>query len=336
MSATPGHRAGMPGGGPSVPAPDVVVLGEVLVELSSLEPLAEGATLRLAFSGDALNAAAAAAAAGARTVLVARVPDDELGDALIERVAALGIATDGIVRASGQHGIYLTHADPDGAREFVYARRGSAGSGLDVADLDDELLSSAGVVLASGVACAISRTAAQAVRHAAGVARRFVYDPNLRPRLTSPEQAASVLRELAPLSDVITPSWPGETQALLGLGPDTPPVEVARRTAELGAAAVVLTCGPQGAIVAADGQIHEVPGVPAPAVVDQTGAGDCLAGTLSARLALGDPLVEAVRLGVAAAALSVQGRGGTGHVPTLAETRNALAGLRPAEEMSPR
>jgi len=63
--------------------------------------------------------------------------------------------------------------------------------------------------------------------------------------------------------------------------------------------------------------------VEAARVIDQTGAGDCLTGTVAARIALGDTLLEAVRLGVAAASLSVQGQGGTGHVPSLEHTRAA-------------
>lgn len=328
-------------------APDVLVLGEVLVELSSLEPLGDGVPLRLGFSGDALNVAAAAAAGGAHTCLLARVPGDELGDALVARVAELGVDTTALVRGGGQHGVYFTHADPDGERHFVYVRQGSAGSQLEVADLDDGLLSRAGVVVASGVACAISTSAAQAVRHAAERARRFVYDPNFRPRLTSASAAADVLRRLAPYCDVVTPSWPGEARQLLDLGDDASEVDAIRAVTGMGARGVVLTCGPRGAVVATAGQeappgtgaqsaasagsVVEVPGVRAADVVDQTGAGDCLTGTLAARLALGDDLVEAVRLGVAAASLSVQGRGGTGHVPTLEQTRATAAAVAPRE-----
>jgi 2-dehydro-3-deoxygluconokinase len=322
-----------PGSGYAGPAPDVVVLGEVLVELSSLEPLGSGATLRMGFSGDALNAAAASAAAGAHTVLLAKVPDDELGDALVERVRELGVDTSALVRAPGQHGLYLTHADPDGARQFTYVRAGSAGSLLSVDDLDEDLVRSAGVVVGSGVACAVSPTLAETVRRAATLARRFVYDPNFRPRLTSAEQAAAALRELAPLAEVVTPSWPDEVHQLLGLDAGTTAEEALDRVASLGSRAVVMTCGPVGALVAEAGAVTAVPGVPAPVVVDQTGAGDCLTGTLAARLALGDPLLDAVALATAAAALSVGGQGGTGHVPTLTETRAALAATRPVEEM---
>jgi 2-dehydro-3-deoxygluconokinase len=310
----------------------VVVLGEILVELSSTRPLGDGAELRLGFSGDALNTAAASAAAGARTALVARVPDDELGDQLLARVAALGIDTSRVVRAPGQHGMYLTHADPDGERQFVYVRRGSVGSTLAPEDLDDELLGGAQVVVASGVACAVSDSAAAAVLHAATRARRFVYDPNFRPRLTGADRAGEVLRRLAPLCEVVTPSWPGEVEQLLQLAPGTPPEVALAAVCELGSVGVVLTRGPRGALVAAAGRVTAVPGVPASEVVDQTGAGDCLTGTLAARLALGDGLVEAVRLGTAAASLSVRGRGGTGHVPTLEETRAALAAAGRREE----
>lgn len=322
---------------PDVRGVDVVVLGEVLVEISSTEPLRDGASTRLAFSGDALNAAAAAAAAGAGTVLMAKVPADDLGDALVSRVAELGIDTRWIVRGQGQHGVYLSHADPEGGREFTYVRQGSLGSQLGPADLDDAVLRSAGMVVASGIACAVSPSAADAVRHAARTARRFLYDPNFRPRLTDAASAAAMLRELAPYAEVITPSWPAETQQLLGLGAvpvaddaaaDEPAaVEAALAAlAALGARSVVMTCGPAGAHVWESGAGHRhVPPTAAPSVVDQTGAGDCFAGTLAARIALGDALPVAVRMAAAAAALSVQGQGGTGHVPTLAETRAALA-----------
>ena len=315
-------------------APEVVVLGEVLVELSSREPLRDGATLRLGFSGDCLNVAAASAAAGAHTALVARVPDDDLGDELLERVVALGVDPTWVVRTPGQHGLYLTHADPEGERQFTYVRQGSAGSALARDDLDDTLLSAAGVLVASGIACAISESAADAVLHAARLARRFVYDPNFRPRLTTASRAADTLRRLAPLAEVITPSWPGETGQLLRLDPGTTADDAVAALTSLGAGSVVMTCGPRGALVATDGRVEEVPGFPAPAVVDQTGAGDCLTGTLAGRLALGDSLADAVRLATTAAALSVQGQGGTGHIPTLTETQTARAGLRPAEEMS--
>jgi 2-dehydro-3-deoxygluconokinase len=152
----------------------------------------------------------------------------------------------------------------------------------------------------------------------------LVYDPNFRPRLTTAEDAAGVLRAVAPRARVVTPAAPGESAALL----DTDdPEQAARILLGLGAQAAVVTRGAEGALVADAGGLRKVPAVPAPRLVDQTGAGDSLAGTLTARLVLGDSLDEAVRLGTAAASLVLGGRGGTGYVPSLAELRAHLGVL---------
>ncbi|PXY22569.1 PfkB family carbohydrate kinase [Prauserella muralis] len=304
---------------------DVLVLGEPLVELSAAEPLRNDTLVRLRFSGDALNAAAAAAAAGARTALLARVPDDELGDGLVARIAELGIDTGALVRVPGQHGVYLTHIDPEGKRQFAYARSGSAGSQLCPGDVTEELVAGSAVVLASGIAAAVSPTAHAAVLRAAALARRFVYDPNFRPRLTDAASAARTLRELAPRAELVTPSWPEEARRLLGLAERASPRDAVAAVRALGAPAVALTRGAQGVLIDTGAGVAELPAVPAREVVDQTGAGDVFTGTVAARLALGDGLLDAARLGTAAAALSVRGQGGTGYVPTLAETRSMLA-----------
>jgi len=297
-----------------------VVLGEVLVELSSDEPMAAGRSVRLGFSGDALNAAAAAAAAGAHAQLIARVPDDELGDALTDHVASLGVDCSGLVRVSGQHGVYFSHSDPLGERQFVYVRKGSAGSGLSPGDLQQDLLRSA-VVLGSGIGCAISASAAAAVRRAAELAGTFVYDPNYRPRLTTSADAADALRAVAGRAALVTPSWPGEARALLGLETSSTPADALARLRALGATGVALTCGERGVVLAHRDDVVDVAAPAAPRVVDQTGAGDSFAGTVAGRLACGDDLLTATGLGAAAASLSVRGQGGTGFVPTLAQTR---------------
>ncbi|WP_299037626.1 PfkB family carbohydrate kinase [uncultured Pseudokineococcus sp.] len=306
---------------------DVVVLGEVLLEVSTDAPLGDGVPARLGISGDALNAAAAAAAAGARTGLVSVVADDEAGRAVRARVAELGVSTDLLVTGEGQQGLYLTHADPDGEREFTYVRRGSVGSTLGPEHLDAGVLAAAGAVLAGGITCAISASARAAVMAAAEAASRFVYDPNHRPRLRSSEEALADLLALAPRCALVTPSYPAETRLL---GASTPQ-EAARDLRGRGARGVAVTCGARGVHVEADGLPDGgtwVDAVPAPHVVDQTGAGDSFVGTTAAHLALGADLPDAVLQGVAAASLVVGGRGGTGLVPSAEQVRAHLAARR--------
>ena len=301
---------------------DVVVLGEVLLEVSTDQPVRDGVPARIGLSGDALNVAACAAGAGARVGLVSVLTDDELGRAIADRVQELGISTELLRFRAGQQGVYLTHIDPHGEREFFYARQGSVGSTLSPEDLDRQVLADAGAVLASGITCAVSETARAAVHTAARAARRFVFDPNYRPRLTSRERAAAALAELAPLSYLVTPSFPGETSALLGC---ETAAEAARSLRAAGAANVAVTCGARGIqLESEDGQAW-VDALPAVEVVDQTGAGDAFVGTTATRLVRGDPLAVAARYGAAAASIVVGGRGGTGAVPTPEKIEARLA-----------
>ncbi|MDQ0212587.1 2-dehydro-3-deoxygluconokinase [Arthrobacter bambusae] len=311
---------------------DVVVMGEILLELATDVPVGHGVPAQLGISGDALNVAASAAAAGARVGLLAVLGDDDLGQAIAARIVELGVSTELLKFRPGQQGMYLVHCDPEGQREFSYARRGSVGSTLCPDDVDPAVFSAAGAVVAGGIACAISSTSRAAVAKAAELSPRFVFDPNFRPRLTSVEEATAVLSELAPRAFLVTPSFPGETSALLGCESAEDAVDKLRR---LGALHVAVTCGADGIQVGSAADSLWVDAIPAPVVVDQTGAGDAFVGTMTARIVLGDELTTAARYGAAAASLVVGGKGGTGFVPTFVQTQahsivdnHGLDGLR--------
>ncbi|MFF5446190.1 PfkB family carbohydrate kinase [Streptomyces sp. NPDC012888] len=311
---------------------DVLVLGEVLVEIHAdraLHEAADGTAARISYSGDALNAAAAAAAAGARTALLAVVGEDELSVPLLERAAALGVDVSHVRRSPRPNGAYLLSADGEGGREFVYWRTGSAGSTLGPEHVEGwrPLLGSGAALITSGITgalgpgCREAVVAAAEVVHAAG--GHLSYDPNYRARLTTPGEARALLARVAPLTGLLKTSCPADARALVGTGD---PRAAAERYRGLGARAVAVTAG-AGRLLLHDGDRAGYLPVPAnPRPVDATGAGDCFTGTVTARLALGDPLGVAAAYGVAAASLSVSGRGGTGRVPGFAETEALAAG----------
>lgn len=310
---------------------DVVVLGEVLVEFGAEAPLGRGRPVTLSFSGDALNAAAAAAAAGARTALLTAVGDDEMGEALLADTAKLGVDISLVRRDARSNGAYMLTSDIDGHKEFIYWRTGSAASTLSPADVHSarEVLSTVGCLVTSGITGALSATSRDAVLAAARLVREsggaVIYDPNFRRRLTTEAAARSVLADVAPLATLLTPSCPGDTAPLLGT---EDPYEAARRCQSLGAAWVAITAGAKSVVVRHDGRERELSVPPNPDPVDATGAGDVLVGTTAARLALGDDQDRALEAGVAAASLSVSGKGGTGYLPRLEQTLALVPAVR--------
>jgi ribokinase len=130
--------------------------------------------------------------------------------------------------------------------------------------------------------------------------------------ILNPAPIAFDYRDLWPLVDIAILNGI-EAQTLTG------EVDIGAATAALrsrGAGKVVLTLGPEGALV------HEASGppqhLPAPAVtaVDTTGAGDVLAGVVAAAIDRKVPLVPAVRWAVAAASRKVTRRGTSSGFPT--------------------
>ncbi|MFD3548301.1 PfkB family carbohydrate kinase [Streptomyces sp. NPDC058655] len=250
---------------------------------------------------------------------------------LLRRAADLGVDVSHVRRAPRPNGAYLLCADTDGDREFVYWRTDSAGSTLSPAHVDSwrTLLTGSKALITSGITGALSPGSRDAVLAAArtvhGAGGHLSYDPNYRSRLTGRAEARELLARIAPLTGLLKASCPADALALLDTAD---PRTAAARCRALGTRAVAVTAG-AGRLLLDHGtgaEYHPVPVNPAP--VDATGAGDCFTGTVTARIALGDRIEDAVAYGTAAASLSVSGRGGTGHVPAFAATAALAAAHR--------
>ncbi|HQY34361.1 carbohydrate kinase [Actinotalea sp.] len=105
----------------------------------------------------------------------------------------------------------------------------------------------------------------------------ITYDPNMRPSLMpAPDVTRPMVEALVALSDVVKVS----DEDLAWLEPGSDPVDVARRWATTGPAAVVVTRGGEGAVaVTAAGSTVEIV-APRVTVADTVGAGDSFMGGL--------------------------------------------------------
>ncbi len=291
---------------------DVLGLGEPMVEFSQI-PGEPGRYLH-GFGGDTMNAVIAAARQGARTGYVTRLGADEFGQQLLdlwrrEAVDATGVAID----AEAPTAVYFITHSPSG-HVFTYRRAGSAASRLTPEGLPLDVIASARFLHVSGISQAISASACDAVFAAIDHGRsngvRISYDSNLRLKLWPLARARAIVLATIPLVDCFLPSL-DDVQSLSGL---SAPDAIFDWALSHGARSVALKLGPAGVLVGDASFREHIPACRVD-VVDASGAGDCFAGALLARLAAGDPLTQAARYANAAAALNCTGYGAVAPLP---------------------
>lgn len=148
--------------------------------------------------------------------------------------------------------------------------------------------------------------------------------------ILNPAPAAALPDELLRCVDILVPNE--HEVASLAQGENSGMVHeaAARRFFDLGGEALIVTLGALGAKVIQPSHEEIVSGVKVRAV-DTVGAGDCFCGALAASLAAGEALLEAVRFGNSAAALSVQKRGAIPSFPL----REAVLSAFPRPQRGP-
>ena len=291
---------------------DIVAMGEAMVEFNQTTPK-EPRYLQ-GFGGDTSNAIIAAARAGARTAYLSAVGDDSFGRMLLglwqcECVDTAAITLD----SAAPTGIYFVTHGPQG-HEFSYRRAGSAAAQMVLRPAQRKALSTTRMLHLSGISLAISPLARmqclEAVRIAKAAGAQICFDSNLRLKLWPLEAARTAMQEVIAQTDIFLPSLDDVT-ALSGL---QAPQQIVQWSHALGAKTVLLKLGAGGVLVSHDGMHTHIPALRVH-TVDATGAGDCFAGNLLARMCLGDSVLQAARYANAAAALSVQGFGAVAPLP---------------------
>jgi ribokinase len=246
--------------------------------------------------GKGLNQAVAAARF-ADTAIVGAVGDDEAGRALREFARSRGVDTNALLSSQTSTGRALITLTPDGENSIIVAAQANMtlAAGEVVAALTQ--LSPAVVLIQFEIPVPV----VDAVSEWASAANtRFVVNPSpIRP------VAETVLATADPL--LVNA---GEAREILNTltqppradaGDDVSSADLARALSAH-CRSVVVTAGPDGAVVGVDGETTIVPAPRVDDVRDSSGAGDAFAGTLCAHLAGGATLHDATRAAVDEAA----------------------------------
>lgn len=338
-----------------------VVVGEALVDLIE-SPAGDETVFRPLVGGAPLNVAAGLARLGASAELVTSISNDAFGQRIWELLTRLGVGTRACRRVAVPTTLAVTSLR-DAVPEFAFYSAAPASTALAPAptapahpdaagqatpadpdaapaqhgmpsfaqlapdDLDPDLARNASMLYCGSIALMYPGSLAVARAAWATPGPRKVLDPNVRPRLLAdPGGLRRTIEEFASGADLVKLSEPDAT-ALFGLGPH----DAARHLRRLGARAVVVTLGPDGAYGDTEAGPMTV-GAPAVTAVDTTGAGDaCVAALMYGLLTQGWPADAAawqalIGFATTAASLACTVPGGATAMPTLAAIHARLGG----------
>ena len=302
--------------------PDIISIGECMIELFSEQPIETADTFQRSFAGDSLNILVAASRLGTSTGYVTRVGTDPFSSYLLDSWRTEGIDTSHVKMVEGFNAVHFVAQLPGGDREFVYYRKGSAPSTMEPDDLDPEYIGAAKILHVSGIAQAISQSAkattfrAVQIAHERGV--EVSYDPNYRHQLWSPEDAREAMEQTLPYVTYFMPSAPADTDALFGT---SVPEEVIGEARSRGVRITAVKLGESGVVVGTPDSMVECPAYTPGRVVDTTGAGDAFNGAFLHGMLTGMNVRDAATLGTVTAGLKVRGRGALTAMPKSDEVK---------------
>ena len=297
------------------------VVGEALVDLVGQPP-----QFTAHAGGSPYNVAITLARLGEQVSMVARTGRDVFGELLEGKARDSGVAFDRWQVVDEPTALAVASLDEHGSASYDFYLDGTAGLGWDDSLVD--LVPSGGVLHLGSIASwrAPSAGVLQALQRRAYDAGALVsYDPNVRPMLIAdPKLARASVERCVGAAHLVKAS----DEDIAYLYPDVAPAEVAARWCGLGARAVVVTLGSEGAVAFGEGgELARQPGVPI-TVVDTVGAGDSFTGGLLAAVGAATPaevpgrVVAALASAVAVSAMTCERAGAD--PPTRAEVDERL------------
>jgi len=262
----------------------------------------------LAVHGGGLTGTAIVAAArlGARTRMLGRLGDDDIGDQVVAGLQADGVDASGLIRVPGGRSLVsVVIVDQDTAERTIYCRS-DVGTDCSPDLIDLGALKGADALVLDAHWADGARAVA---RRAGELGVPIVCDINPKPENV----------DIISLCD-----YPivNRASALKFAGTDDH-FEALERIRALGPKAAVITCGPDGAYYSDGVDRDHMPAFRIDAV-DTTGAGDVFHGAFAFGLTQGWELREVVRFASAVSAIKCTRLGGRAGIPTFDQTMEFL------------
>lgn len=175
-------------------------------------PIAESKTFEACYGGTEANVLACLSGFGNETKYLSALPDNELGQAVLNHLHSFGIDTSSVVIGGSVLGMYFVE-NGMGSRgsNVIYNRAHSEITKLDEDAFDyDEVFAGADLFHVSGISFALSqssrRLAFRLVKEAKAHGVKVSFDFNYRRKLWDTDTAGEIFRQIVPLADIVLAS----------------------------------------------------------------------------------------------------------------------------------
>lgn len=296
---------------------EIITLGESLVAFipNSQMKLRYVDSFTKVVVGAESNVAVGLSKLGHRTAWISKLGNDEFGAFVQRELRAEGVDTSEVLISSDlPTAIMFKQFSNDEESSVFYYRSNSAASTLAIADIDWNRIKEARILHLSGITPALSETMKaltfELFRFAKEHGILISFDPNIRLKLWSEEEALATLRPLVEAADIVLL---GEEEAALLLG-ESDSSTICRTLLDFGVSHVAVKMGEKGACVADSKQIVHIDPYPV-SVVDTIGAGDAFNAGFLAGLLEGRDVEECGKMGALMGSMAVSSVGDTEGLP---------------------
>lgn len=304
--------------------PQIITLGESMVMMvaDQSDSLQFVTSYTRKIAGAESNVAIGLARLGHDVGWISAIGDDPFGTYIRNTIRGEGVDTSQVqILAEFPTGMLVKERNEIGDPKVFYYRRGSAASRITPDMLDENYFTGTKILHITGIFPALSEICRETLLRAVEIAKAkgalITFDPNIRLKLWTKEQARETLLKLASLSDLIMPGKK-EAELLIGTG-DWDKVKAYFHN--LGNRYIVMKDGPEGAFYShqegsAVVEAGYAKGFPVRRVVDTVGAGDGFAVGILSALMEELSLKQAVTRGNAIGSLAVMVQGDVEGYPT--------------------
>lgn len=309
------------------PQVEVVTFGESMALL-----IAEGGkgleyakNLEPSFGGAESNVAIGLARLGHASGWCGRLGNDPFGHRVIKAIRGEGVDVSRAELTDEAPTGLMIRENVAGKSSVYYYRKLSAASRMRPEHLDESYIAGAKILHVTGITPALGPSCTETIAAAMDMAKRngvkVSFDPNLRLKLWSVEEARKTLLPLARKADYFLPGL-DELKLLY----ETESMDAILAKLDELPGVSVIKGGEDQTYLYNEGRLTSVPYFKAERVIDTVGAGDGFCAGFLSGLLRGYSLEEAVRLGNLIGSQVIQAVGDWEGLPTAAEIDRLLQG----------